>query len=84
MAYTVNVSNNAASELEGTVAYIAERFAAPHAIASLLADYDRAIDALSINPEAYSVDEGMSKLISPVLQDAPRRFVVDYLDAAFE
>lgn len=114
LAYTVNVSGNAASELEGAVAYIAERFAAPHAMASLLASYDMAIDALSVNPRAYSIDEGMSKLVGieirrisvkryimrysiaeenhevrvysflHALQDAPRRFVVDYLDAAFE
>ena len=114
LEYTVNISDNAASELEGVVAYIAERFAAPHAMASLLAAYDMAIDALSVNPRAYSVDEGMSKLVGVeirriavkrhimrysiieeanevrvysflhMLQDAPKRFVIDYLDAAFE
>ena len=113
MAYTVNVSENAASEFEGAVSYIAERFAAPHAMASLLAAYDMAIDALSVNPKAYSIDEGMSQLVGieirrisvkhhvmrysivedaqevriysilHVLQDAPKRFVIDYLDATF-
>ena len=114
MAYEVKVSRTAATELENAVAYIAERFACPRAMKSLLDAYDAAIDSLGANPWAYPSDENMSEAVDTeirritvkrhvmrysiveenqevrvysflhMLQDAPRRFVVDYLDAMFD
>ena len=71
MEYTVNISDNAASELEGAVAYIAERFAAPHAMASLLAAYDMAIDALPSNAISCAI-----QLLKKPMRFASIRFYI--------
>ena len=111
MAFTVNVSHNAANELEQAIDYIARQFASPHAMSSLLDAFDVSIEALAANPFAYSGDEAMSEIVGieirkvavkryimrysihdetcevriysllHSLQDASKRFVVDYFDA---
>lgn len=63
--YEVKVAASAATELEDAVRYIAERLAAPHAMASLLDAFDLAIGALGVNPYFYSVDGDGGRIVDP-------------------
>lgn len=61
MAYSVKVAPLVLRRLDEAVAYLANNFASPRSIESLLSEFDSAIRALETFPNASSVNEAASE-----------------------
>ena len=61
MAYTVNVTATAERELDRALSYIAEKYASPQAMLTLLEEFDTAQETLRSYPSLYSVHKAASE-----------------------
>ena len=61
MAYTVDVAATAERELDQALSYIAEKYASPQAMFTLLEGFNAAQEALKSYPSLYSVHHAASE-----------------------